>query len=136
MFAIEVQSSFSSAHALRIPHAGGGGVIHEPLHGHDFRVTVLLTAHALDSAETVIDFHLLEELLAQIIGPWRNRNLNEIYPFTTRINPSAERVAEQIGLQLQALLQERFAPDIASRALRLAEVRLTEAPGCLAIWRP
>jgi 6-pyruvoyltetrahydropterin/6-carboxytetrahydropterin synthase len=141
MFAVEVQATFSAAHALRLPGGtgsggGGGGGSSEPLHGHDFRVSAVLSAQALDSAETVVDFHLVEELLRQVIGPFQNRTINEVYPFTSRVNPSAERIAEQIGLQLQGALQARLAGEMASRGLRVAEVRVTEAPGCQAIWRP
>ena len=129
MFGIEITRTFSAAHALRLPN----GV--EPLHGHDFQVTVRLAAGALDGLETVLDFHVLEAALERIIGPFRNANLNEIEPFRSRVNPSAERVAEEIGRRLQEGLPALDAA-AGARGLRLVEVRLTEAPGCLACWTP
>ena len=131
MFAIEVQRTFCAAHALRLP---GGGV--EPLHGHNFQVTVKLTCTTLDALETVTDFHPVENALAAILAPWNNANLNDIEPFRTTINPSAERIAEQIGQSMRRALQKIDPDGIQKRQLRLTEVRLTEAPNCLAIWIP
>jgi 6-pyruvoyl-tetrahydropterin synthase len=134
MYQIEVKTSFCAAHALRLP--GLGGVSAEPLHGHNFNVTVRLNCQKLDAAQTVVDFHLVQRLLDQVLSPWNNQNLNMIEPFRGRINPSAERIAEQIGLQLQGAMGGLPEDPVASRGLRVAEVRLTEAPDCLAIWRP
>jgi len=132
MFAIEVETSFCAAHALRLP----GGVL-EPLHGHNFNVTIRIECAQLDTIETVTDFHPVEAALAKIIGPWSNRNLNEIEPFRTSVNPTAERIAEQIGKQMQRALEALLpAADTQARHVHLAEVRLTEAANCLAIWMP
>ncbi len=84
----------------------------------------------------MLDFHDLQRLLAEIVTPWSNRFLNDLEPFRSRVNPSAERVAEQIGQRLAESLRSTFPGEAAARALCLAEVRLTEAPGCLAIWAP
>jgi len=135
MYSIEVTTTFCAAHALRFP--GGDGISGtEPLHGHNFNVTVRLTCHKLDLAQTVIDFHVVEQLLGQVLAPWENQNLNQIDPFRGRVNPSAERIAEQIGGSLQGLLNQLPDGPAASRGVKVAEVRLTEAPGCLAIWQP
>jgi 6-pyruvoyl-tetrahydropterin synthase len=128
MIAIEVESTFCAAHALR---QGGE---QESLHGHTFRVVARLTCAKLDGSQTVVDFHLVEELLEEVLGPWNERNLNVMEPFSGRVNPSAERLAERIGAQLQGLLGERAGEAVTGRGLRVAEVRVTEAPGCVAIW--
>ena len=73
-------------------------------------------------------------MLDGIVAPWRGRHLNEIEPFISEVNPSAERIAERIGRLMLAPL-ETFEGE-ASRGLRLAEVRVTEAASCLAIWSP
>jgi 6-pyruvoyltetrahydropterin/6-carboxytetrahydropterin synthase len=136
MFAIEVQGIFTAAHALRLPN---GDL--EPLHYHDFHVTVTLDSATLDPIDTVMDFHEVERLLSGIVAPWQNQKLNDVEPFRVdrqgrMLNPSAERIAEQIGLRIQAAMHARFARDVSTRALRFAEVNVTEAPGCRAIWRP
>ena len=129
MFAIEVETVFHASHALRLPEGGT-----EPLHAHDFRVTVRVEARALDALQTVVDFHLVEKVLIGIVDPWRNCNLNEIPPFDKVVNPSAERLAERIGKLLLAPLESMEGEG--DRGLRLTEVRITEAPGCLAVWIP
>jgi 6-pyruvoyltetrahydropterin/6-carboxytetrahydropterin synthase len=131
MFAIEVQTVFCAAHALRLENGET-----EPTHGHNFCVTVHLTCQKLDRMQTVVDFHHVERLLGQVVAPWTNQNLNLIEPFRARINPSAERIAEQIGLQLQGFLTALPDAPVVTRGLRIVEVRITEAPDCLAIWQP
>lgn len=122
MYAIEVTREFCAAHQLRL---ADGGV--EPLHGHNWHVTVRVESTNLDALETVMDFHALQAIVDQIVGPWVNRNLNNFPPFDRQWNPSAERVAEFIGRELAKQM---------SAMVRLAEVRITEAPGCVAIFRP
>jgi 6-pyruvoyltetrahydropterin/6-carboxytetrahydropterin synthase len=129
MFAIEIQTVFCAAHALRAP-----GEM-EPFHGHNFEVTVKLACQKLEPAQTVADFQQVRELLEDIVGPWNNQTLNLLEPFQSRMNPSAERVAEQIGQQMQAALEELPERPVTMRGLKVVEVRLTEAPGCVAIWQ-
>lgn len=128
MHYIEVSSVFSASHQLRLPD---GSL--EPLHGHDWRVVVQISAKQLDELETVVDFHVVQDYLGAVIGPWRNSHLNDHEPFKARKNPSAERVAEEIAEQLAGRLA--VLPGTFARGLRVTEVRLTEAPGCQAIWR-
>src|SRR4051812_47129651 len=98
MFAIEVQTVFCAAHALRLPGET------EPFHGHNFQVTVKLTCQKLDATQTVVDFHAVERILEDILRPWDNQTLNLLEPFRARVNPSAERIAEQIGQRMQGSL--------------------------------
>jgi len=131
MFAIEVHAVFCAAHALRLDSGET-----EATHGHNFDVTVKLTAQRLDRMQTVVDFHDVERLLLQVLAPWTNQNLNLLEPFRARVNPSAERIAEQIGVQLQGLLTTLPDAPVVTRGLRVIEVRVTEAPDCAAIWMP
>ena len=130
MFAIEVKTIFCAAHALRLPDGT------EPFHGHNFEVTVKLTCQKLDALQTVADFDDVQRLLEQILEPWNNQTLNLLEPFRSRINPSAERMAEQIGQEMQTALAALPDSPVGSRGLKVVEVRLTEAPGCTAIWQP
>jgi 6-pyruvoyltetrahydropterin/6-carboxytetrahydropterin synthase len=123
MFAVEVTTEFCAAHALRLPARLGDGL--EPLHGHNWKVTVCIESLSLDDLETVIDFHIVESALNEIVGAWDSRNLNEIEPFASSVNPSAERIAERIGILLSQKLKRI-----------VNQVRITEAPNCVAIWRP
>ncbi|MCL2646319.1 MAG: 6-carboxytetrahydropterin synthase [Phycisphaerales bacterium] len=128
MFAIEVTSSFRAYHALRMPGGERGGV--EASHLHLFQVTVKLAAERLDAVETVIDFHIAERLLGEILSPLCDKDLNSLEPFHSKFNPTAERIAQHVGERFQAAIAEL--PGTA----HLVEVRLTEAPQCVAIWTP
>lgn len=122
MFEIETDSTFYATHALRLPDGS-----FEPVHAHDWKLTVAVTADKLDAMDCVMDFHELERIIDDITGPWRDQHLNDVAPFVGVINPSAERVAEQIGEAVSRKLPQ---------GVRLLSVRLTEAPGCCAVYRP
>lgn len=124
MFEISIDAAFDATHALRL---ADGSL--EPVHGHDWPVRVTVAADALDEIETVMDFHELESIVERIIAPFRGRHLNDVEPFAGEagVNPSAERVAWWIGERVKAALPDR---------VRLVSVRVGEAPGCAAIYRP
>jgi 6-pyruvoyltetrahydropterin/6-carboxytetrahydropterin synthase len=127
MFEITVTHTFSAAHAIYLPD---GSL--EPMHGHNWQVQVTVGCQKLGSIETVMDFHELERLVSEIVSPWHNQNLNEQPPFADcqggiAINPSAERVAQVIGEGVAEPLPEH---------VQLQAVTVSEAPGCLATYRP
>jgi 6-pyruvoyltetrahydropterin/6-carboxytetrahydropterin synthase len=94
-FEITTTREFSAAHQLRLYD---GSL--EPLHGHNWRVKVTVSADKLDAIGVVMDFHELERLVDAIITPMHNRHLNEL-PSFTELNPSAENVAWHIGESLR-----------------------------------
>jgi len=122
MYHVSVESVFSAAHAISI--AGE----REELHGHDWRVTVTITAPELDADGLVCDFHAVEAALAEVTRPFANRTINGVPPFNAT-NPTAERIAQHIGTSLRDSLSAVL-PDGAW----VASVRITEAPGCAATW--
>ncbi len=126
MHEISIEAEFCAAHALVI--AGR----REAVHGHNFRVTVTAGADRLDGDGLVCDFHALEALLGRVLAPMRDADLNAVAPFD-RVNPSAERIAERIG---EGVRDGLSAAGGAERGLRVVSVRVTEAPGCAATFRP
>ena len=100
--------------------------VREPVHGHNWRVCVVVEGAALDADGLLCDFHALEASLDRIIAPFVNRDLNLTPPFD-HVNPTAEHVAMHIGRAVADTLPEGV-------ALRSASV--TEAPGCTAIYAP
>jgi 6-pyruvoyltetrahydropterin/6-carboxytetrahydropterin synthase len=121
MYQIRTDRVFSAAHALRLPD----GTL-EPLHGHDWQVSVTVAADRLDAMQCVMDFHELERIVDAVLDPWRNAHLNDCRPFREgELNPSAERVAETIAHQVADELPEQVA---------LVRVEVGEAPGCTAIY--
>jgi 6-pyruvoyltetrahydropterin/6-carboxytetrahydropterin synthase len=148
MYHLELSTHFSAAHALVIRGW------REPLHGHDWHVTVRLEGPALDNDGLLCDFHHVLALLAEVVTPFQNANLNDAAPFSRGVNPSAEQVARHIAEALSERLETRGGnepKDVAgSRAgesggpgvrtfaplasVRVASVRVTEAVGCAATY--
>lgn len=129
MHELTVQTVFSAAHAIVIRGQ------REPLHGHDWHVKAAVGGDTLDADGLLLDFHALETELARIVAPFRSVNLNEVAPFD-RLNPTAEHVAAHIGAALQHALARPLDADAKARGVRLLWASVTEAPGCLATWRP
>src|SRR4051812_12401889 len=90
-FAIRTVRTFAAAHQLRLYD---GSL--EPLHGHNWRVEVTVSARALDAIGVVMDFHELERLVDEVVRPMHNRHLNEL-PAFAQANPSTENVASHIA---------------------------------------
>ncbi|MBY0307774.1 MAG: 6-carboxytetrahydropterin synthase [Phycisphaerales bacterium] len=131
MFQLEVRSHFSAAHAITIAR------VVEPLHGHDWHVTVLIQGPRLDADGLLVDFHWVQAQLAEVIGPFHNQHLNAVPPFAGGLNPTAEHVARHIWQSLSDRLATRSQnqpKDALSAPLRVASVRVTEAVGCAAVY--
>jgi len=123
MFEITVETQFAAAHALSI--AG----MREPVHGHNWHVTVTVAGRTLDADGLLCDFHTVESSLKELVSKFHNQDLNAVSPFRDGLNPSAENVARVIAEELGAGL------DLSPHAA-IASVRVTEAPGCAAVYRP
>jgi 6-pyruvoyltetrahydropterin/6-carboxytetrahydropterin synthase len=119
-FDISTTRSFSAAHALRLYDGSM-----EPVHGHNWRVKVTVSAAKLDRIGVVMDFHELERLVDAILTPMHNRHLNEVPPFGRELNPSAENVALHVGRSLRL-----------SGGVSLVSVEVWETDTNSAVYRP
>ena len=122
MFSIQVTHEFCAAHSIILMGT------QEPIHGHNFKTTAIISGSQLDSEGLLCDFHLVEQTLIQICQPFTNNNLNTTPPFDT-LNPTAENIAKHIADQLAAKLDAALAP----RA-KVHSVSITEAPNCQATY--
>ncbi|MEI6022993.1 MAG: 6-pyruvoyl tetrahydropterin synthase family protein [Phycisphaerales bacterium] len=120
MFELRIRRTFAAAHAIVM--AG----VREPMHGHNWEVTVAVSGDTLDADGLLCDFHMLERALDETIRPFMNRSLNETAPFD-RVNPTAELVAQHIANTVAAQLPV---------GVRVKEVRVVEAPQCEACFIP
>lgn len=91
---LRVVTEFSSAHVLR----GYAGAC-EQVHGHNFRVEVVVRAHELDELGMGLDFRELLRMTEEITGELDHRLLNEVPPFD-EVNPTAENLAAHIYRRL------------------------------------
>ena len=121
MFEVSVTSSFAAAHQLRLPDGSA-----EPLHRHNWRVTVTCAGSALDEAGVLVDFEVLRARLDKLLVTLNDQNLNTLPVFAER-NPTAENAALHIA--------ERLAVELPAAAV-LKCVEVEEAPGCVARYFP
>jgi 6-pyruvoyltetrahydropterin/6-carboxytetrahydropterin synthase len=121
MFELSVETRFTASHAVTV-----GGVPEEP-HSHVWHVTATVAGDALDDEGLLCDFHEIERSLKGIGGAFEERFINDVAPFNDGVPASTELIAKHIGDRLA----EGLAPNV-----RLVSVRLTEAPGCAATYRP
>jgi 6-pyruvoyltetrahydropterin/6-carboxytetrahydropterin synthase len=121
-YQIITETMFTASHALRLPDGG-----YEPTHGHDWPVAVTVQSEKLDAMACVMDFHELEKIVDAVLEPWHGHHLNDVAPFANEaVNPSAERVAEQIALAVAGQLP---------KGVTLVEACVGEAEGCTAVYR-
>jgi 6-pyruvoyltetrahydropterin/6-carboxytetrahydropterin synthase len=88
MFEVTVEATFSSGHFLR----NYEGKCENP-HGHNYRVYVTLVGRDLDEAGMLIDFKLLKQILRPTVEYLDHKMINDLEPFVSEINPSAENLA-------------------------------------------
>lgn len=113
---LRVVTEFSSAHVLR----GYPGAC-ERIHGHNFRVDVVVRARALDELGMGIDFRVLTQMTEEITGELDHRLLNEIPPFD-EVNPTAENIAAHIYHRLgRSLAASEAAPRVSVHEVTVHE---------------
>ena len=124
MFEVAVEQGFASAHALR-NYKGRC----ENVHGHNWKVRVVIEGEKLDATGMLVDFLDVKSLLGEILDRIDHQFLNEIPPFDV-VNPSAENIAEYFYLQLNGKLAETPVP------VRIREVKIWETEIQSATYRP
>lgn len=115
MFTVFKEYSFSAAHAIR-GHTRGC----QNLHGHNYRVRVLVASETLDALGMVIDFADLKAIVEQVVGKFDHAVINEFAPFDAERNPTAEELARYVHEEVSRRLPE-------GRSVRRVEIWETDA---------
>lgn len=124
MFEVSVEDTFAAAHNLR----GYKGKC-ENLHGHNYKVRVLVAGKELDSVGMLYDFVQLKQVIQGVIRSLDHKYLNELPPFD-KLNPSAENLARHICEE--ASRQLPMAPNGAG----ITSVTVWETETTAATYRP
>ena len=101
MFEVTVEAGFSSGHYLR--HYRGKC---ENPHGHNYKVFVTLVGEELDEAGMLLDFKLLKQVMRPTVDYLDHRMINDLEPFVSEINPSAENLAKYFYQQTSTQLHQ------------------------------
>jgi 6-pyruvoyltetrahydropterin/6-carboxytetrahydropterin synthase len=132
MFEVSIEHTFSAGHALR-NYRGRC----ENVHGHNYRVQVVLRGEKLDAAGLLADFTELKRLLRAVSEPLDHIFLNDIEPFIT-LNPSAENIAWYICEKMQEGITQAESPIKRDQLnpVEVAEVKVWETDIQSATYRP
>jgi 6-pyruvoyltetrahydropterin/6-carboxytetrahydropterin synthase len=123
MFEVSVEHTFAAGHALR-NYRGKC----ENVHGHNYRVRVLVRGEKLDHVGMLADFVELKRLLRAISEPMDHVFLNDMPPFN-ELNPTAENMAWYICEKLREGLK-------VDNPVEIAEVTVWETDIQSATYRP
>ena len=124
MFEVSVDQTFAAGHALR-NYKGKC----ENVHGHNFRVQVIIAGERLDETGMLVDFIDVKNLMRSVIERLDHQFLNEVPPFDV-VNPSAENIAEYFYTQMSGGLAGTPVP------VRIREVKVWETDIQSATYRP
>lgn len=100
MYEVSVEETFAAAHNLR-DYRGKC----EDLHGHNYKVRVVVSGKELDPTGLLYDFVHLKQTVQGVIRSLDHKYLNELAPFD-KLNPSAENIARHIYDQTAKRLEQ------------------------------
>ena len=123
MFEVSVEQTFAAGHALR-NYKGKC----ENVHGHNFKVQVVIEGERLDATGLLVDFIDVKEKMLAIISRLDHVFLNDVEPFDVR-NPSAENIAEYFYEEMSNGLPSAV-------PVRVREVKVWETDIQSATFRP
>jgi 6-pyruvoyltetrahydropterin/6-carboxytetrahydropterin synthase len=90
MYSLKIESTFSSAHNLR-EYKGKC----EELHGHNWRVELVVQQDNLGKSGMVEDFQNLKKKLNALLEKMDHKYLNSL-SFFKKVNPTSENIARYI----------------------------------------
>lgn len=100
-FTLSTQLEFAAAHHLR----GYDGACAR-LHGHNWKVEIQVTGHALNEVGMLIDFKEIKRHGKAILTQLDHYYLNEIPPFDAALNPTAENIAYYLFTRLSQTIND------------------------------
>lgn len=122
MFEISVDYSFAAGHALR----GYKGKC-ENVHGHNYKVRVVVEGEKLNHIGLLMDFVDLRAAIKAMVEKWDHRFLNDLPPFD-KLNPSAENMAQ--------VFCEGIDSEVSKHGLQVRSVTVWETDTTSATYRP
>ena len=99
MFEVSVEQTFAAGHALR-NYKGKC----ENVHGHNFKVQVVIEGEKLDETGLLVDFLDVKAAMQKIIDRLDHVFLNDVAPIDVK-NPSAENIAEYFYTEMTRSLK-------------------------------
>jgi 6-pyruvoyltetrahydropterin/6-carboxytetrahydropterin synthase len=98
MYELKIITQFAAAHRLENFYGKC-----EALHGHNWKVEVLLAGERLDKAGLLLDFGVVKAKTREVLEEIDHKYLNELAAFKEQ-NPSSENLARYLFQRLSATL--------------------------------
>ena len=116
MYTLKAEGAFEAAHKIK-DYPGKCA----RLHGHNWVVEAVVKGKELDELGMLIDFKTVKKALNETLERFDHRYLNELEPFASGVNPTAENLAR--------IIFEELAPHACfARDAVLAAVTVFESP--------
>ena len=122
MFEIKVSAEFEAAHRI----AGYKGKC-DRLHGHSWTVEAAVTGTRLDELGMLVDFKLVKGRLRELLETLDHMFLNDLEPFSSGINPTAENIAKYI-------YSEMARSEFLTEDIKLKHIQVWESPKSSVIY--
>lgn len=90
LYEVKIITDFAAAHNLRNFRGKC-----ENLHGHNWKVEVVIRGRKLDGSDVLVDFGEVKAVTRELLGELDHHYLNDI-PFFKERNPSSENIARYI----------------------------------------
>jgi 6-pyruvoyltetrahydropterin/6-carboxytetrahydropterin synthase len=120
LYEVKILSDFSAAHNLRNFRGKC-----ESLHGHNWKVEVVLRGSELDESGVLVDFREVKQATRELLEDVDHHYLNDL-PFFREHNPSSENIARY--------LFERLAPRLNTKTRWLYRVSAWESADACATF--
>lgn len=98
LYELKVISDFAAAHNLRNFRGKC-----ENLHGHNWKIEVVLRGNRLDESGVVVDFGEIKQVIRELLSEIDHKYLNDLPYFATH-NPSSENIARYLFERLDERL--------------------------------
>ncbi len=119
MFELLIEMDFAAAHNLR-EYKGQC----ERLHGHNWKVQVILEAEKLDKLGMVMDFRDAKKIIEEILNKFDHTYLNELKDFAV-LNPTTENLSKLLYSELKSKLPN---------GIKVGKVTTWESDRCGAVY--
>jgi 6-pyruvoyltetrahydropterin/6-carboxytetrahydropterin synthase len=120
MYELKVTTRFAAAHRLAMV-----GEKCENLHGHNWKIEVVVSGENLDDAGVLMDFGAVKARLRGIIARLDHHFLNEL-EFFKGLQPTSERIAAYVATELRRSIE--------NPAVRISRVSAWESEDACASW--
>jgi 6-pyruvoyltetrahydropterin/6-carboxytetrahydropterin synthase len=123
MYELKVETDFAAAHQLAMV-----GEKCENLHGHNWKIEVVVAGDSLDEGGVLMDFGIVKKHVRAVMETLDHKFLNELEFFSDAVPPSSENIARYIAISLKNQLD--------NPAVKITRVSAWESKNACATYIP